>query len=142
MIPITPDISIDDSAIEERFIRASGPGGQNVNKVATAVQLRFDVANAASLPGDVRARLVRLAGRRMTTEGVLVIEARRFRTRERNRADALARLTALIRRAAEPPKPRRRTRPPRASKARRLETKRRRGTVKRTRAPVPESERD
>ncbi len=142
MIPITPDISIDDSAIEERFIRASGPGGQNVNKVATAVQLRFDVASAASLPGDVRARLVRLAGRRMTTEGVLVIEARRFRTRERNRADALARLTALIRRAAEPPKPRRKTRPPRASKARRLETKRRRGTVKRTRAAVPESEMD
>ena len=142
MIPITPDISIDDSAIEERFIRASGPGGQNVNKVATAVQLRFDVANAATLPGDVRARLVRLAGRRMTTEGVIVIEARRYRTRERNRADALARLTALIRRAAEPPKPRRRTRPPRASKARRLETKRRRGTTKRTRAPVPESEMD
>jgi len=142
MIPITPDISIDDSAIEERFIRASGPGGQNVNKVATAVQLRFDVANAATLPGDVRARLIRLAGRRMTTDGVLVIEAPRFRTRERNRADALARLTALIRRAAEPPKPRRRTRPPRASKARRLETKRRRGTIKRTRAPVPVSERD
>ena len=142
MIPITPDISIDDGAIEERFIRASGPGGQNVNKVATAVQLRFDVANAASLPGDVRARLIRLAGRRMTTEGVLVIEARRFRTRERNRADALTRLTTLIQRAAEPPKPRRRTRLPRASKRRRLETKRRRGTVKRTRAPVPESERE
>ena len=142
MIPITPDISIDDSAIEERFIRASGPGGQNVNKVATAVQLRFDVANAATLPGDVRARLIRLAGRRMTTDGVLVIEARRFRTRERNRADALARLVALILRAAEPPKPRRRTRPPRASKTRRLETKRRRGTVKRTRAAVPESEMD
>ncbi len=142
MIPITPEISIDDSAIEERFIRASGPGGQNVNKVATAVQLRFDVANAASLTDDVRARLMRLAGRRMTTEGVLVIEAQRFRTRERNRADALARLTALIRRAAEPPKPRRRTRSPRASKTRRLETKRRRGTIKRTRAPVPESEMD
>ncbi len=142
MIPITPDITIDDSAIEERFIRASGPGGQNVNKVATAVQLRFDVANAASLTGDVRARLVRLAGRRMTPDGVLVIEARRFRTRERNRAAARARLTALIRRAAEPPKPRRRTRPPRASKTRRLETKRRRGTVKRTRATVPESEMD
>ncbi len=142
MIPITPDISIDDGALEERFIRASGPGGQNVNKVATAVQLRFDVANAATLTGDVRARLTRLAGRRMTTEGVLVIEARRYRTRERNRADALARLTALIRRAAEPPKPRRRTRPPRASKTRRLETKRRRGTTKRTRAAVPESEMD
>ncbi|MFQ5619787.1 MAG: alternative ribosome rescue aminoacyl-tRNA hydrolase ArfB [Rhodospirillales bacterium] len=142
MIPITPDISIDDSAIEERFIRASGPGGQNVNKVATAVQLRFDVANAATLPEDVRARLARLAGRRMTTDGVLVIEAQRFRTRERNRADALARLVALVRRAAEPPKERRRTRPPRASKTRRLETKRRRGTIKRTRATVPESERE
>ncbi len=142
MIPITPDISIDDSAIDERFIRASGPGGQNVNKVATAVHLRLDFTNAASLHSDVRARLVRLAGRRMTTEGVLVIEARRFRTRERNRADALARLVALLRRAAEPPKPRRRTRPPRASKTRRLETKRRRGTIKRTRAAVPESERE
>ena len=112
MIPITPNISIDDSAIEERFIRASGPGGQNVNKVATAVQLRFDVANAASLPGDVRARLIRLAGRRMTTEGVLVIEAPRYRTRDRNRADALARRTAHIQRAAGRTRPARKP-PPR-----------------------------
>jgi len=133
MIRITPRIAIDDAAIELHFIRASGPGGQNVNKVATAVQLRFDVRRAQGLPPEVRARLEKLAGRRMTQDGVLVIEARRFRTQERNREDALARLTHLVRRAAEPPAPRVKTRPTRASVRRRLEDKRRRAAVKRAR---------
>ena len=136
MIYITRTIAIDEREIQQEFIRSSGPGGQNVNKVATAVQLRFDVRNSPSLPDDVRERLVRLAGRRFTEDGLLIIDARRFRTQERNRQDAIDRLVELIRKASEKPKPRRKTRPTLASKRRRLETKRRRGKTKRTRWPV------
>jgi ribosome-associated protein len=118
MIRITDDIAIDDGEISETFVRASGPGGQNVNKLATAVQLRFDVRHSPSLPPDVRARLVRLAGSRLTLDGVLVIMAQRHRTQERNREDARERLFELIRQAAVRPKPRRPTRPTLASKAR------------------------
>jgi ribosome-associated protein len=132
MIQITDTIAIDESNIQEEFIRASGPGGQNVNKVSSAVQLRFDVRNS-SLPSGVRERLTRLAGKRMTGDRILIIEARRFRTQERNRQDALERLVALIRKAAEKPKPRRKTKPPLASKQRRLEEKRRRSKIKKTR---------
>jgi ribosome-associated protein len=138
MIPITPTISIDERELEERFIRSPGPGGQNVNKVETAVQLRFDIARSPALPEDVRARLLRLGGRRVSAEGVLTIEAHRFRTRERNREDALDRLVALVRRATERPKPRQETRPTVASKRRRLASKRQRGDVKRLRQAVPE----
>jgi ribosome-associated protein len=139
MIQVTPAISIDESEIQEHFIRASGPGGQNVNKVATAVQLRFNVAGSLSLPHDVRERLVRLAGRRVTEGGILIIEARRFRTQEQNRRDAVDRLIRLIQTAAEKPKPRRKTRPTVASKKRRLDTKRQRSEKKRLRRSVPPS---
>jgi len=135
MIEVTPDISIDERDIQLDFIRASGPGGQNVNKVASAVQLRYDV-NGASLPDDVRERLTRLAGKRMTEDGMLIIEARRYRNQERNRQDAINRLVELVRKATEKPKPRRRTKPTEASKARRLETKRRRSKTKRQRGLV------
>ncbi|MBW2061274.1 MAG: aminoacyl-tRNA hydrolase [Deltaproteobacteria bacterium] len=140
MIHVTPDISIDESEIKEEFIRASGPGGQKINKAATAVQLRFDVGKSPSLPHDVRVRLIRLAGKRMTEGGVMVINARRFRTQEKNRQDARERLVALIQKAAEKPKPRRKTRLSLASKQKRLEEKHRRGETKRSRRPVLSSE--
>jgi ribosome-associated protein len=138
MIRVTAAIALDEKEILETFIRASGPGGQNVNKLATAVQLRFDVRASPALSEPVRARLVRLAGRRLTLEGVLVITAQRHRTQERNRADALERLLELIRQAAVPPVPRRPTRPSLASKRRRLESKTRRGEVKKLRNEPPE----
>jgi ribosome-associated protein len=140
MIRITPKISIDEREVQLEFVRASGPGGQKVNKVATAVQLRFDVINSPSLPDDVRERLIRLAGNRVTEDGVLIIEAKRYRTQDRNRKDAIDRLISLIQKAAVQPKPRRKTRPTLASKERRLENKRRRSEIKRRRREIPPSE--
>jgi ribosome-associated protein len=130
MIVVTPRILLDERELEETFVRSSGPGGQNVNKLSTAVQLRFDVRRSPSLPDDVRARLERLAGSRLTGEGVLIILAQRHRTQERNREDARERLIELIRRAAVAPTPRRPTKPTFASKRRRLDSKVRRGRVK------------
>lgn len=138
MIFITPTIAIDESEIKEEFIRSSGPGGQNVNKVATAVQFRFDLRNSSSLPSMVRERLIRLAGRRVSGEGILIIEAGRFRTQAANRQDALDRFIDLVRQAAHPPRSRRKTRPTRASKERRLEAKRRRSHAKNLRRSVPD----
>jgi ribosome-associated protein len=140
MIRITDTISIDEAELEESFVRSSGPGGQNVNKLSTAVQLRFDVRRSASLPNDVAVRLMRLAGKRLTKDGVLVIIAQNHRTQERNRAEALERLIALIREAAVPPVPRRATKPTRASKQRRLEGKKRRSVIKRQRQGRPSFE--
>jgi len=140
VIRITRSISIDEDEIQEVFVRASGPGGQNVNKVSTAVQLRFDVAHSPSLPDDVRERLIRLAGQRMTDGGELVLDARQFRTQLKNRQDARERLVELIRRAAVRPKPRRRTKPTRASKERRLVGKRHRGETKKRRSRVRSSD--
>ena len=138
MIRVTPTISLDERELEERFIRASGPGGQNVNKLSSAVQLRFDVRRSPSLPSDVRARLERLAGRRLTREGMLVLIAQRHRTQERNRQDALDRLIELIAAATVAPKPRRPTRPTAGSRERRLESKKRHGGTKHLRRAKPE----
>jgi ribosome-associated protein len=138
MIRIDHRISIDERELEERFIRASGPGGQNVNKLATAVQLRFDVRHSPSLPAQVRTRLERLAGRRLTRDGVLVINAQRHRTQERNRQDALERLIALIQRAAVAPVPRRPTKPTAGARERRLQSKKHRGSIKDLRQVKPD----
>lgn len=133
MLEITPTILLDERELHFDFIRAAGPGGQNVNKVATAVQLRFDITNTTALASDLKGRLIRLAGSRVTADGILLIEAKRFRTQEQNREDAIQRFTELVRQAATPPKPRKKTRPTAASKTRRLQAKRVKGNVKRLR---------
>jgi len=132
MLEITPSLKIDDREMQLEFVRASGPGGQNVNKVATAVQLRFDL-RASSLPEDVKARLISIAGKRVTNEDVLVLEARRFRTQEQNRDDVIQRFVELVRKATVKPKPRRKTKPTLASKEKRLRVKKERGEVKKIR---------
>jgi ribosome-associated protein len=137
MVAITPSITLREDEIQLDFIRASGPGGQNVNKVASAVQLRFDVRRSPSLPDGVRERLEKLAGSRLTQEGVLMIEAKRYRTQEQNRLDAIKRLVTLIQKAVEEPKPRQKTRPSRAAKQARVEEKKKRGEVKKTRRQSP-----
>ncbi len=140
MIRITRTIHLDEGELEFRFARASGPGGQHVNKVESMVQLRFDVANSPSLPDEVRARLMTIARRRLTREGILVIRAQRYRMQERNRQDALNRLIELIQRAAKRPRPRKPTRPTAASRRERIDEKRRRSAVKRLRRPPGPSE--
>src|SRR5690349_22621045 len=137
MIRITDQISIDESELDESFVRSSGPGGQNVNKLSTAVQLRFDVRHSPSLPNDVAVRLMRLAGKRVTKDGVLVIVAQNHRTQERNRAEALERLVALVQQAAVRPVPRRATKPTKASREKRLEGKTLRSNIKGMRQTKP-----
>ncbi len=132
MIEITPTLQIDEREVQFDFVRASGPGGQNVNKVSTAVQLRFNV-HGSSLPEEVKTRLVKVAGKRVTSEGVLVVEAKAFRTQEKNKEDAIARFVALVRRSLERPKPRKKTRPTQRSIEKRIESKKQRGEIKRMR---------
>jgi ribosome-associated protein len=136
MIRITPRIYLDESEISLGFVRSSGPGGQNVNKVSTAVELRFDAANSRSLPEQVRERLIKIAGNKVTKEGILIIEARRFRTQDKNRTDAVERLAGLIRKAAAEPRKRRKTRPTLQSREERMKRKKLRGQVKKSRKPV------
>lgn len=136
MIEVTPEISINESDIQLDFIRSSGPGGQNVNKVASGVQLRYNLA-ASTLPDEIKYRLSRIAHNRITEDGVLIIEAKRYRTQEQNREDAVARLVALIAKATEKPKPRKKTKPSAASQAKRIEEKKRRGAIKRSRRMPP-----
>lgn len=136
MIQVTDTITLAESEIQLEFIRSSGPGGQNVNKVSSAVQIRFDAVGSSALSDDIYARLKQVAGRRITAEGVLIIKASRFRSQEQNRQDAVNRLIALIQRAAEKPKRRRPTNPPAVSRQRRLENKRRRGETKRRRKTI------
>jgi ribosome-associated protein len=140
MIRVTDNISIDESELDESFIRASGPGGQHVNKTETAVQLRFDIRRSPSLPNDVAVRLMKLAGSRLTQDGVIVITAQNERSQKRNREEALARLVGLIREAAVRPVPRRATKPTKASKQKRIETKKRRGGIKTLRQKKPSME--
>ena len=140
MIRVTDSISIDDNELTEDFVRSSGPGGQNVNKLSTAVQLRFDLRHSPSLPNDVALRLMRLAGSRLTKEGVLVITAQRHRTQERNRQDARDRLIEMVRQAAVVPVKRRKTKPTKASREKRLESKKRRGNIKGLRRTKPSFE--
>jgi len=134
MIPVSPSLSLDERDLEERFIRAAGPGGQNVNKVSTAVELRFNVNGYTVLPEDVRVRLEKLAGRRLTLDGEIVIRADEHRTQDRNRSEALARLIALVEQATHRPKPRKPTKVPKAQKQKRLEHKAKRGSIKANRA--------
>ena len=138
MIEITSSLALDENELQFDYIRASGPGGQNVNKVATACQLRWDVRATAALGEEVKARLLKLAGSRATEEGVIIIEAKRYRTQEGNRLDAIARLVALVQKALEEPKLRKKTRPSRTSSAARVDEKKRRGAIKRTRRYNPE----
>jgi ribosome-associated protein len=140
MIQITPEIALDESEIQQEFVRSSGPGGQNVNKVSTAVELRFDAVNSPALPEEVRQRLLKLAKSRITDKGILVIEAQRFRTQLANRQDAVERLIELIRQATQRPRVRRPTRPTKASKERRLDSKRRRSGTKQLRSSVKDEE--